>query len=69
VPQLGGKRAAGDLLHTRAVVIADPHSADVMGRVAYEPRIAEALRGAGLSGGDLVRDRRLLAGAGYNRRI
>src|SRR5262249_51248660 len=66
VPQLGGKRTAGDLLHMRAVVIADPHSADVMGRVAYEPRISEALRGASLSGGDMVWDCRLLAGAACN---
>ena len=40
---LRGQRAAGDVAHLRAVVVADPHAADIMRGVADEPGVARAL--------------------------
>src|SRR5262245_38413490 len=47
VPQKRRERSARDLLHPPAVVVADPHPADILGGVADEPGIAKTLRRSG----------------------
>ena len=51
VPGLRRQRAAGDLLHRRAVVIAEPDAGGEIGGIADEPGVARILAGAGLAGG------------------
>ena len=50
-PDFSGKRAAGNALHRRIVIVADPDGNDVFIGKADEPCIAVILRGAGFSGG------------------
>src|SRR5262245_47377759 len=50
VPQKRRKRSARDLLHPPAVVVADPHPADILRGIADEPGIAKTLRRSGLAG-------------------
>src|SRR5262245_51842320 len=69
VPDMRGQRAAGDVLHFRAVVIADPDAADIVRGVADEPGVARILAGPRLAAGDLVRQRRLPPGAANHRRV
>ena len=49
-PELCRKAAAGDALHGRIIVIADPDAANISRREADKPRIAGFLAGAGLAG-------------------
>ena len=71
VPCLRRQCAAGDLLHRRAVVVAEPDARREVGCVADEPGIARLLAGAGLAGrrpgeGRLLRGARLDR-AGHHR--
>ena len=49
VPGMRRYRAAGDFLHRRIIVIAEPHAANQIGGVADEERIARILGRAGLA--------------------
>ena len=42
--------AAGDIVHRRVVIIADPDPGREIGRIADIPGVAEGLAGAGLAG-------------------
>ena len=50
VPGQRRQRAAGHLLHRRAVVVAEPDAGGEVGGVADEPGVARILAGAGLAG-------------------
>ena len=48
-PDLRRQRAAGDALHRRGVVVADPHARHIVGGEADEPGVVIVLRRAGLA--------------------
>lgn len=62
-PDFAGQARAGDALHLRGVVIADPDGRDELGGEAHEPGVAVILRRAGLAADLPARDVELAAGA------
>ena len=67
-PQPRRQAAAGDALHRRCVIVAQPHAGDEIGAVADEPGIPEPFAGAGLAGGGTA-DLRRPSGAVLDHRL
>src|SRR6516165_3757764 len=63
MPDRGRQRAAGDALHRRGIIVADPHRRDVVRGEADEPGVVIILRRSGLAGGFVSCDSGAAAGA------
>ena len=69
VPRHRRQRAAGHAFGRRIIVIAHPHRADEISRVADEPAVAPIVGGAGLAGDLDAVELRAPAGAVLDHRI
>ncbi|CAH1659347.1 hypothetical protein BOSEA31B_11857 [Hyphomicrobiales bacterium] len=68
-PDLAGQAGAGDALHLRIVVVADPDGRDELGCEADEPGVAVVLRRAGLAADLPARDVELAAGTAVHHAV